>query len=70
MAGQAQRVIEKFWQIQDDGDYTKLAPLFAENAILEDPIWGTYRGRDAILSFMTKMVDEMSDRQVHFTAQV
>ena len=33
MAGQAQRVIEKFWQIQDDGDYTKLAPLFAENAI-------------------------------------
>ena len=68
MGGQAQRVIEKFWQIQDDGDYTKLAPLFAENAILEDPIWGTYRGRDAILSFMTKMVDEMSDRQVHFTA--
>ena len=67
MAGQAQRVIEEFWRIQDAGDYTKLAPLFAEDAFLEDPIWGQYRGRAAILGFMTTMVEEMAGRKVHFT---
>jgi limonene-1,2-epoxide hydrolase len=67
MAGEAQRVIEEFWRIQDGGDYTKLADLFAEDAFLEDPIWGQYRGREAILEFMTKMVEEMGTRKVHFT---
>lgn len=67
MAGEAQRVIEEFWRIQDEGDYRKLAPLFAEDALLEDPIWGRYEGREAILGFMTTMVSEMSERQIHFT---
>jgi limonene-1,2-epoxide hydrolase len=66
--GDAQKVVEQFWQIQNAGDYTKLAPLFAEHALLEDPIWGSYRGRAAILEFMTKMVAEMGDRKIHFTA--
>jgi len=67
MAGQAQRVIEDFWRIQDSGDYTKLFDLFAEDAFLEDPIWGQYRGREAIMGFMTTMVAEMGERKVHFT---
>jgi len=67
MSGEAQRVIERFWRIQDAGDYTKLAPLFVEDAIFEDPVWGTYRGREAILGFMTTMVKEMANRQIHFT---
>ncbi|AOL22131.1 Ketosteroid isomerase-related protein [Erythrobacter litoralis] len=67
MPGQAQHVIEQFWRIQDEGDYTKLAPLFAEDAVVEDPVWGTYRGREAILSFMTKMVEEMGNRKITFT---
>jgi limonene-1,2-epoxide hydrolase len=65
--GEAQRVIEEFWRIQDAGDYTKLAPLFAEDALLEDPIWGRYEGREAILGFMTTMVAEMGERKIHFT---
>ena len=67
MSGEAQRVIEEFWRIQDAGDYTKLAPLFAQDALLEDPIWGRYEGREAILTFMTTMVDEMGTRKIHFT---
>ena len=63
MPGEAQRVIEEFWRIQDEGDYTKLAPLFAEDALLDDPVWGTHKGRDAILGFMTTMVKEMGERQ-------
>lgn len=67
MAGEAQRVIEQFWHIQDGGDYTRLVDLFAEDAFLEDPIWGQFRGRAAIMEFMTKMVAEMKARRVHFT---
>lgn len=67
MPGEAQRVIEQFWAIQDAGDYTKLAPLFAEDAVLDDPIWGHYEGREAILKFMTTMVSEMGERKISFT---
>lgn len=67
MAGEASHVIEEFWRIQDAGDYTKLAALFAEDALLEDPIWGRYEGREAILGFMTTMVAEMGERKIRFT---
>jgi steroid Delta-isomerase len=65
--GQAQQTIERFWQVQDSGDYTQLVELFADDALLEDPIWGVYRGREAILGFMTTMVKEMGERKIHFT---
>lgn len=67
MAGDAQRTIETFWAIQDSGDYTKLVDLFAEDAVVEDAVWGTHRGREAILGFMTTMVKEMGARQIRFT---
>ena len=67
MPGEAQRVIEQFWRIQDEGDYTRLVDLFAEDALLEDPVWGRYEGREAILRFMTTMVAEMGERKIHFT---
>lgn len=38
MPGQAQDVIERFWQVQDSGDYTQLVDLFAEDAVVEDPV--------------------------------
>ena len=43
MPGEAQRVIGEFWRIQDDGDYTRLVDLFAEDALLEDPDLGAVR---------------------------
>lgn len=67
MPGEAQRVIEEFWRIQDSGDYTRLVDLFAEDALLEDPVYGTYRGKPAIHEFMGKMVSVMGERQIHFT---
>ncbi|WP_448586813.1 nuclear transport factor 2 family protein [Thermaurantiacus sp.] len=68
MPGEGQRVIEEFWRVQDSGDYTKLVDLFAEDAVLEDPIWGRYEGKEAIRGFMALMVKEMGARGVHFTA--
>lgn len=67
MAGDAEHTIRRFWDIQNDRDYTRLVELFAENAVLEDPIFGTFEGRDAIAAFMAKMNEEMGKRGVHFT---
>ena len=67
MPGQAQDTIERFWKIQDSGDYTQLVDLFAEDAVVEDPVRGTYNGRDAIMQFMTTMVKEMGVRKISFT---
>jgi steroid Delta-isomerase len=59
MAGAAFDVIQRFWEIQDAGDYSALPPLFADDAELVDPVYGTFVGRDAIVGFMAKMNTEM-----------
>lgn len=66
----ARAVVEKFWQIQDEGDYTALVELFAEDALLEDPVYGNFDGREAIRGFMEKMNVEMKDRDIDFVANV
>jgi ketosteroid isomerase-like protein len=68
MGGNALAVVREFWRIQDEGDYTKLVPLFAEDALLEDPVYGTMRGREAIATFMARMVEEMRARKTRFRA--
>jgi len=68
MPGKAQQVIEQFWRVQDSGDYTRLVELFAEDGVIEDPVWGTYRGREEIGGFMAKMVEVMGERGIHFVA--
>ena len=58
--------IETFWRIQDAGDYTAMVELFAEDALLEDPFFGKFEGREAIAGFMAKMNVEMKKRETHF----
>ena len=55
MAGDAHDTITRFWEIQDRGDYTATAQLFAEDAVFIDPNYGTFEGREAIATFMEKM---------------
>lgn len=62
----AQMVIEEFWSIQDSGAYTKLGPLFSEDALFVDPLYGEFRGREAISKFMVKMEDVMGGRNIYF----
>ncbi len=62
----AKETIENFWRVQDGGDYTKLPDLFSEDAVLVDPFFGTFTGRDAIRGFMAKMVEVMGDQKTHF----
>ena len=61
-------VIKEFWEIQDEGDYTKVIDLFSEDALFEDPVYGTFRGKSEILEFMKKMNEEMRSREMTFRA--
>ena len=65
----AKEIIETFWRIQDEGDYTKVVDLFAEDAVLVDPFFGTFAGKAAIGEFMKKMNAEMGDRQTSFVVR-
>ena len=69
MTQSAQDAIENFWRIQDEGDYTQLVKLFADDAILEDPFFGRFEGINEIAGFMAKMVEEMGERKTHFTVK-
>ncbi len=60
MAGDAHDTIARFWEIQDHGDYAPLAELFADDAQVVDPVYGTFTGGQAIAGFFTMMNTEMA----------
>lgn len=59
MAGDAFDTIKRFWEIQDEGDYAPLAALFADEAQVVDPVYGTFTGGAEIAGFFTMMNTEM-----------
>lgn len=69
MSGDAYDTIERFWQIQDGGDYTATAELFADDARFDDPIYGTFNGRAEIAAFMEKMNGAVSAINGVFTLE-
>jgi steroid Delta-isomerase len=66
MAGDAYDTIRRFWEIQDGGDYAALAPLFADDAEVVDPVYGTFVGGEAIAGFFTMMNTEMAKAGASF----
>ena len=62
----AAAILRHFWEIQDGGDYSKLSELFADDAVLVDPIFGTFTGGEAIAAFMAKMNTEMQKAGASF----
>ncbi len=62
----ARETIETFWKIQDGHDYTRLIPLFAEDAVFEDPAIGRVEGKDAIASLFEQLTKELADKKMHF----
>lgn len=59
-------LVRTFWTTQDAGDYTLLAPLFTDDAVFEDPMYGNMVGGKAISDFMALMKSEMPARGVTF----
>jgi len=66
MAGDAEDTIRRFWDVQDRGDYSRLVELFADDAVLVDPVYGTFNGAEAIAGFMATMTEEMAARDISF----
>lgn len=69
MTRSAEETIREFWEIQNAGDYTRVVPLFAEDAVLEDPFYGTFEGREAIAGFMAQMVEVMGESGTRFVVE-
>ena len=46
-----------------------MVELFAEDAVLVDPFFGTFEGKEAIGEFMKKMNKEMTSRETSFIAK-
>ncbi len=66
MALDAYEVLLQFWRAQESRDYAALAGFFAEDAVVHDPMWGTYRGKAEIARFMAKIADEIAPNGVTF----
>lgn len=67
MTRNAEETIIEFWDRQNSGDYTQVVPLFADDAVLVDPIYGEFHGKEAIAGFMDKMVTEMGAQETRFS---
>jgi len=46
--GAAKALAETFWEIQMNGSHAELLPLFADDALFEDPAIGRIEGKPAI----------------------
>lgn len=64
--GPALEVIRRFWEIQNAARYTELAPLFADDAVFTDILYGEFHGRDAIAGYFARMEREMPAMGVTF----
>ncbi|VWX61061.1 nuclear transport factor 2 family protein [Sphingorhabdus sp. 109] len=63
---QAKALIETFWELQDGHDYSKLIPLFADDAVFEDPAIGRIEGIEAISALLHHLTKELADKKMHF----
>ena len=53
-------LVRRFWEIQDAGArYTGLVPLFADDAVFEDLVYGRFDGIEAIAAYLGRMESEM-----------
>lgn len=69
MSRTAYETLERFWAIQDEGDYTKLVEMFTDDATVEDSAVGVFHGKEAITAFMRQMAEELPKRGLHFELQ-
>ena len=66
MADGAHEVMTRFWEVQDTGDWAGVAALFADDAVLVDPIFGTFEGREAIDGFFERIGVEVAESGTTF----
>ena len=63
----AEKIINRFGQVEDDQKYTKLVDLFTDDAVYYDPFAGAQIGRQAIFEFMSEMERVIPKMGVYFS---
>jgi len=64
--GAAKALAEKFWDIQINGTHAELLPLFAEDAVFEDPAIGHIEGKPAIKKLLAQLDKLFGDNPPQF----
>lgn len=62
----AKELAERFWDIQINGSHAELLPLFAENAVFEDPAIGRVDGKPAIAKLLAHLDKLFADNPPQF----
>jgi ketosteroid isomerase-like protein len=62
----AHELVRRFWTIQDSGDYAALAPLFADDAVFTDLLYGRMEGGAAVAAYLETMKSEMPAQGITF----
>jgi len=64
--GAALALLRRFWEIQSAARYRDLAPLFADDAVFTDLIYGRMEGIGEISAYLERMEAEMPGMGVYF----
>ncbi len=64
--GPALELVQRFWRTQDERRYSELAPMFTEDAVFEDIVYGRHEGGDAVTAYLQRMETEMPAQGVTF----
>lgn len=64
--GAAKALAETFWDIQMNGSHAELLPLFAEDAVFEDPAIGRVEGKPAIAKLLAHLDKLFADSPPQF----
>ena len=62
----AKALAEKFWDIQINGSHADMLPLFAEDAVFEDPAIGRIEGKPAIAKLLAHLDKLFADNPPQF----
>ena len=62
----ARTLVEKFWDIQMNGNHSDLLPLFTDDAVFEDPAIGRVKGKAAIAKLLAHLDKLFADNPPQF----
>ena len=51
----AKQLVEQFWQLQMTGNHVDMLPMFADDAVFEDPAIGRVEGKPAIAKLLAHL---------------
>ena len=60
--------IKTYWElIENDQNYSALSEFYLPESVLIDPVYGPFKGYDAIKAFLQQVTADMRDLDIKFT---